>query len=89
MRRYPWDGQKIQYFLKQAFLRGVTSGGQESFIGLRTMKSPAAAIAYTAALHVLLVGNYYLFVRYLIKDCDHLAKLLDHCGAKLVCERTL
>jgi hypothetical protein len=51
------------------------------------MKSVVAVIAYTVGLPFLLVGGYHLFVKYFIKDCDHLAKLFAHLGVKLTRER--
>ena len=84
----PASRQKLGYHIKRAFIRGVTSADQEKFLSLKTIKSVAAVISYTAFLPVLLLSGYHLFVRYLIKDCDHLAKLFAHCGIKLISERT-
>lgn len=84
----PGERQKMEYYVRRAFIRGVTSADQEAFIGYGTMKSIVAVLAYTVSLPVLLLAGYHLFVKYLIKDCDHLAKLFAHCGLKLVRERT-
>ena len=83
----PRERQKIDYHVKRAFIRGVTSADQEPFIGLGTMKSIVAVMMYTVSLPFLLAAGRHLFVKYFIKDCDHLAKLFAHCGVKLVRER--
>ncbi len=83
----PKDRQRMGYFMKRALIRGVTSADQEPFIGIGTLKSVVAVIGYTVSLPFLVAGGRHLFVKYFIKDCDHVAKLLAHCGIKLVRER--
>lgn len=83
----PVERQTKDYLIKRAFIRGVTSADQEDFISLGTLKSVVAAIFYTVSLPFMLVAGRHIFMKYLIKDCDHLAKLLAHFGIRLVKER--
>jgi len=84
----PEERQKRSYFIMRAFIRGVNTADHEPFIGVGTIKSAVAVIVYTVSLPFMLVAGHHLFMKYLIKDCDHLAKLFAHCGIKLVSERT-
>ena len=83
----PEDRQTPKYLISRAFIRGVTSADQEPALGVGTMKSLAALLLYSLSLPVLRVAGYHLFMRYLVRDCDHLAKLLAHCGIRLVGKR--
>jgi hypothetical protein len=84
----PVDRQKIRYHIRRAFIRGVTSADQERFVSVGTLKSVIAVMLYTFSLPVFLAAGPHFFVKYLIKDCDHLAKLFAHCGIKLIRERS-
>jgi hypothetical protein len=84
----PVERQKRNYFIRRALIRGVTTADQEPLIGVDTIKSVVAVIVYTVILPFMLVAGHHLFMKYLIKDCDHLAKLFAHFGIKLVRERT-
>jgi len=84
----PGDRQKRNYYIRRAFLRGVTTAADESPLSLGTLKSIAAVVLYTASLPLLVLTAHHLFMRYLVKDCDHAAKLLAHCGVMLARERS-
>lgn len=84
----PPDRLKRGYFLKRGLLRGSLSGRDGALISYGTMKSLVAVWLYAAALPLLaLLGHHYLMT-YLMKECDHLGKLLGLCGINLVRERT-
>lgn len=83
----PLERQKKKYLIKRAFIRGVGQAEQDNFISKSTLKSIIAVILYTASLPFMLAVGRHIFMRYLIKDCDHLAKLLAHFGIKLARER--
>lgn len=87
LEHVPIERQKKSYLIKRAFIRGVTEADRQDFISLGTLKSVVAVILYTVSLPFMLATDRYIFMRYLIKDCDHLAKLLAHFGIKLVRER--
>jgi succinoglycan biosynthesis protein ExoM len=83
----PLERQKKSYLIKRAFIRGVTEADQQDFISIETLKSIVAVFLYTASLPFMLAAGQHFFMKYLVKDCDHAAKLLAHCGIKLVRER--
>lgn len=83
----PPERFKRSYFLKKALLRGVANSKKVSFFSFDAFKSVVAFILYTPALPVLLL-RHDLFMKYLIKDCDHIGKLLALCGLKIIKERT-
>jgi succinoglycan biosynthesis protein ExoM len=68
------------YLLKRALRRGRAPYNQEAW-PLAT--SLVAAPLYALALPLLLVFGQHVFMRYLIKECDHLGRLLVRCGATL------
>ena len=84
----PADRQTLGYHLRRAVIRGVTEAEKRDLMSFGTIKSVAAIAVYAIALPVLLVVRYDLFARYLVRCCDHAAKLLAHCGIKLARERT-
>lgn len=75
------------YFLKRALLRGVVNGKYSTFNVFETMKSFVAFLLYTVSLPLLLLGGHHLFMKYLIKDCDHIGKLIAMAGIDLIKER--
>ena len=84
----PVARQQLGYHLRRAVIRGVAEAEQQAFLSYGTIKSVAAVLLYAIALPFLLVTRYHLFVRYLVKWCDHLAKVLAHFGVRLSHERT-
>jgi succinoglycan biosynthesis protein ExoM len=83
----PKERQRVQYYFKRALVRGVTSADQEQVISQGTVKSLAAVTVYTLSLPFLFLAGKHLFVKYFVKDWDHIAKLCAHCGIKLARER--
>jgi glycosyltransferase involved in cell wall biosynthesis len=61
-----------KYLLKLALLRGMAPSNQ----GWQVVKSLAAVPVYALMLPVLLVFGHHVFVRYLIKECHHVGRLL-------------
>jgi len=83
----PPERQTRSYYLKRAYTRGMTEAWNSPFLRVGTLRSIAAIILYTAALPFLLLLGQHIFMRYLVKNCDHIAKLLGYVGIKLVAER--
>lgn len=81
------DRQKRLYYIKRAFTRGAGETRHLPFISISTLKSILAACLYTLALPFLLILNHSVFMKYLIKDCDHLGKLLAYCGIDVIKKR--
>ena len=82
----PPERFKRTYFLKRAFLRGVSEARLSSVRKMDIFKSVLACSLYTVALPFLLVRQH-LFMKYLIKDCDHAGKILAMCGIEVIKER--
>jgi succinoglycan biosynthesis protein ExoM len=70
------------FLLKRALLRGQ----QPYFTAIDYAKSSLAVPLYTMALPFLLVGGCHLFMKYLIKDCDHIGRLLALFGIDVIKE---
>ena len=81
----PPERMKRTYFLKRGLLRGFVASRKPSLGGV--LKSIVAAGSYTMLLPVFFLFGQHLFMKYLIKDCDHLGKLLGVCGIKPLTER--
>ena len=69
----------VTYFLKRALLRGNVSLRLQSNKLLMVAKSALALAIYTLLLPVLAVLRQDLFIKFLIKDCDHVGKLMAAC----------
>lgn len=76
-----------RYFLRRAWLRGAVNARRARLLSADAARSLAAALAYTLALP-LLWPRQDLFMHALVRDCDHLGKLLALCGLPLVRERS-
>ena len=69
----------VRYFVRRALLRGNVSVRLSSNLLVTLAKSLVALPLYTIALPVLGMIRKDLFIKYLIKDCDHAGKLLAMC----------
>lgn len=83
----PLDRFKRKYHIKRALLRGVVNSSKSSLLTMDTVKSTVALIVYTTALPFILLFGEHHFMKYLIKDCDHLGKISGLLGFKIVAER--
>lgn len=79
----PRDRQTARYYVKRACMRGVNNARNESVMGISFTKSIAAIMIYGVALPFLWLAGRHVFVRYLVKEFDHLSKVLAHAGIKL------
>jgi glycosyltransferase involved in cell wall biosynthesis len=86
--RIPPQRLKRAYLLKRGFLRGVANSRRESLSMKGAFKSFMAFSIYTMSLPFLFLIGHHLFMKCLIKDCDHMGKLLASCGLEVVKERT-
>jgi len=76
---------RLSVQLRRALLRGKASiAHQPEVEPWSVLKSLAACATYTVLLPVFLLGGQHLFVNYLIRDFDHLGKLLALCGIDVV-----
>jgi succinoglycan biosynthesis protein ExoM len=83
------------YFLKRALLRGISQARlrgrnkeksrSTSMTGV--MKSLVAIFVYTCALPLLFFAGHHLFMKILVKDCDHIGKIFSLLGIDLLKQR--
>lgn len=83
----PAERIRLFFQLKRALLRGKASLAHPSGRAFGIVKSLAAFLLYTVLLPVFFVMGRHVFVRYLIKDFDHIGKLLAACRLDLVKEK--
>ena len=83
----PPERQTRTYYLKRALTRGLSEAWETRVIGLGTLRSLSAIMVYTSALPFLLLFGQHVFMRYAVRDCDHIGKILGHLGIKVVSER--
>ena len=78
------------YYLRRALLRGRTTYLRSSSFTVKVaniVKSIIAFSIYTLALPVLFLIGHHIFMRYLIKNCDHIGLLLSVCGLNIIEEK--
>jgi succinoglycan biosynthesis protein ExoM len=75
------------YFLRRALLRGVVNADHAPMLSRDFAKSLVAAVVYVSMLPFLVLISHGLFMRYLIRACDHLGKVMAKFGFRLVTER--
>ncbi|TFG90620.1 MAG: glycosyltransferase family 2 protein [Syntrophobacterales bacterium] len=83
----PIERQKRSYYTKRAFTRGMTTAMYDPFLSVGSLKSLVAIFVYTAALPLALLAGQSYFMKYLIKDCDHIGKILKYLGIEVVKSR--
>lgn len=83
----PPERQKRMYHVKRAFTRGITEARESAFLSLSTLRSIAATVLYTLILPFSLLLGQHVFMRILVKGCDHFSKILAHLGIEPVRER--
>ena len=78
---------EMAVLLKRALLRGkmALNTAEPKFMIL--FNSVMAVALYSCCLPVLLFLGHHVFMKYLIKECDHLGKLLASLGIDWVGEK--
>jgi glycosyltransferase involved in cell wall biosynthesis len=77
---------KRSFLMRRALLRGKMALKQHRGFG-DLAKSLFAVIGYILALPILFVVGHHLFMKYLIKTCDHFGKLLAFMGLDPIQEK--
>lgn len=83
----PPERLKRSYFIKRGLLRGVSEARLKQCSTMNALKSLFVCLLYTSMLPLLFVLGHHLFMKYLIRDCDHIGKLLALCGIDVLKER--
>lgn len=81
------ERQHKSYYLKRAFTRGMTEAQNAPFLSLSTARSLVAIPVYTMILPFTRIIGQHVCMRYLVKGCDHLSKILTYLGIRPVKER--
>lgn len=68
------------FLLRRALFRGAISRQHPTCGAREVLKSMVAVPAYGAGLPVFLLLGQHLFMKYLVKTCDHLGRLLATVG---------
>ena len=71
---------KRTILLKRALLRGKMALNSAGSKPVSVAKSTVAAVIYTAGLPLFFVLGHHIFMKYLIRDCDHIGKVLAYLG---------
>lgn len=83
----PQERTRVKFQVKRALLRGKVSLATPAGSVGGIAKSMVACAVYTISLPLLLLMGRHLFVKYLIKNCDHLGKLLALCRVSVITEK--
>ncbi len=78
---------KRTVLIKRALLRGKMALNGKISRPCSVLKSSVAIAVYTTCLPLLLLAGQHVFMKYLIKDCDHLGKVIAYFGIDLVREK--
>jgi hypothetical protein len=76
----PSHRMRRSFLLQRALLRGKSSLASPQFGATDVLKSIAASFLYTLCLPAFLLFGHGVFMKYLIKDFDHIGRLLAVCG---------
>ena len=68
------------FMLRRALLRGQLP----HFSGIDLIKSLVAVPLYALSLPFLLLGAHHVFMKYLIKGCDHIGRICSFLGIRLI-----
>ena len=80
----PQERTRLSFQLRRALLRGRVSLSGPAGRPLGILKSAAASLAYSLLLPVFLIMGWHVFLTYLIRDFDHIGKLLAACGLDVI-----
>jgi len=73
--------------MKRAFLRGKMALNAQGFRPVSVFESVIAIALYTCCLPLFLFLGQHVFMKYLIKDCDHFGKVCAFLGIDLLKEK--
>jgi succinoglycan biosynthesis protein ExoM len=73
--------------MKRAFLRGKMALNAQGFRSVNIFESVVAIALYTCCLPLFLFLGQHIFMKYLIKDCDHVGKVCAFIEIDLLNEK--
>lgn len=72
------------FMLKRALFRGKIAVNHPGSGVADLLKSILAVALYTAFLPASILLGQHVFMKYMVKNCDHLGKILAYCGVEVV-----
>jgi glycosyltransferase involved in cell wall biosynthesis len=78
---------KGSYYVRRALSRGAGNAQRSGLFTLETLKSLVAALIYTPLLPFSRIAGKHVFMQVLVRDCDHVGRLLGLLGIKPVDRR--
>lgn len=72
------------FLLRRALLRGQASLAGPDVGVMDLLRSLLAVLSYAIVLPAALVAGQHVFMKIMIRSCDHLGKVLGACGIRLV-----
>jgi succinoglycan biosynthesis protein ExoM len=81
-----WDKTIL---MKRALIRGKMALNATKAKTISVLYSLCAVAVYTCCMPLFFVMGYHVFIKYLIKNCDHLGKILAFLGIDCVKEKYL
>ena len=78
---------KRTVLLKRAMIRGKMALNSSGSRVESVFKSMIAVVLYAVSLPFVCVAGHHVFMKYLIKDCDHLGKVFAFLGIDLLKEK--
>jgi len=76
------------YWIRRALLRGVANARHAALLSRDTARSVMALIIYSSLLPIVVLWPHHLFMQLLIRQCDHLGKVLARMGWRILSTRT-
>lgn len=83
----PPERTRLSFQLRRALLRGQSSLMTPSGRASGILKSIVAFVLYSTLLPFFLVMGRHVFIKYLVKDCDHLGKIMAVSGINVIKEK--
>jgi glycosyltransferase involved in cell wall biosynthesis len=80
----PPERMKRAFMLRRALFRGKIFVSHPSFNIIHIFKSVIAISIYTLALPFLFLLGHHIFMKYLIKDFDHIGRILAFLGLDII-----
>jgi succinoglycan biosynthesis protein ExoM len=84
----PQERWVISFLLKRALMRGRASTNYPGFNWTFILKSVIALFIYSVIMPFCLIIGFHVFIKYLIKYCDHLGRIFAVMGFNVFSKRS-
>ena len=83
----PQSRRTRRYYMQRALLRGTLNARKSKFLSVSTVRSLVAAFCYSFLLPFFLLAGHHHFMKYIVKNCDHIGKLFGLLKIEIVKDR--